>query len=80
MRALTLLLEITLSAAALAAFIYVGVRMVRGAKRRSPTVIALGAVLLLFGFGNVRDPQNQLTEQAQPPKKREGESGDPPVE
>jgi len=74
-------LELTaVSAVALVVLIFVGVRMVRGAKKRSPTMVALGAVLLLFGFGNVRDPQQQLTEQAQPPKKREGESGDPPVE
>ena len=78
MSALTLLLKIVLSAAAFAALIYLGVRVVHGTKKwRTPVAGALGSVLFLLG--NVKDPQIQLQEQAQPPKKREGESGDPPV-
>ena len=80
MNAIAALERTALTAVIVVALIYVGVRLVRYGKKRSAGAVALGAVLMLFGLGNVREPENQFLEQAQPPKKREGESGDPPNE
>jgi hypothetical protein len=77
MNALRLFGEIALSAVTFVVLIYVGVRLVRYAKTRTAGAYALGAVLVLFGIGNIREPDNQLLEQAQPGKKKGSPSGSP---
>jgi hypothetical protein len=55
------------------------VKAVRYAKRGVPGAQVLGAVFLLFGFGNIRDPTNDIVQQAQKLKQREDDdAGDPP--
>jgi hypothetical protein len=53
--------------------------LVRYAKRGSRGAHALGAAFLLLGFGNVKDPTDEIAQQAQRYKLRDqDESGEPP--
>jgi hypothetical protein len=53
--------------------------LVRGARRKRSGAFALGAVLMLFGLGNVREPDNLPILEAKRVKPKKGnESGDPP--
>lgn len=55
-----------------------GVQAVRFARRGAPGAHVLGAAFLLFGFGNFRDPTNEIVQQAKQLKQREDDdSGDP---
>jgi hypothetical protein len=55
------------------------VRAVRYAKKGSPGAQALGLTLLLFGWGNIRDPTENIVQQAKQLKRREeDDAGDPP--
>jgi hypothetical protein len=48
-------------------------------KKGSTAAQVLGATFLLFGFGNFRDPTNDIVQQAKQLKRREeDDSGDPP--
>ena len=58
---------------------WLGVRAIRYAKKGVPGAQVLGAVFLLFGFGNIRDPSEDTVQQAKQLKKREeDDAGDPP--
>ena len=71
--------HILLGTALALALLYIGVRLVAYARKRSAGAYALGAALMLFGVGNVQDPPNEKFLEAQQPKPRKGnESGDPP--
>jgi hypothetical protein len=64
----------------LASLVALAVLAVRYAKRSTTGAGLLGAALLFFGFGNMRDPSNDVVQQAKESKKRqEGESGGPPA-
>jgi hypothetical protein len=79
MDALSLLGWVLLTAAAFGLLVLSMVKAVRFAKKGTPGAEVLGAVFLLFGFGNFRDPTNDLVHQAQRLKRREeDDSGDPP--
>jgi len=66
---------------AIASLFWVGVQAVRFAKKGSPGAEVLGAALLLFSFGNFRDPLNETVQEAKQLKRREeDDSGDPPNE
>ena len=57
---------------------WLGVKLVRGA-RRGKGFQAVGAVLMLFGWGNLRDPRNDTVAEANEGQPRRGEAtGDPP--
>lgn len=73
------LLRILLETAAAALLVYLGVRLIGYAGKRSTGAYVLGAALLLFGLGNVQDPRNEALLVAQQLKPKKGsESGDPP--
>jgi hypothetical protein len=73
------LTRVLLVAAAAAALAFLGVALVRFAKKRSVGALALGSILLLFGVGAIKDPENHAIAQAKAPKlKEEDDSGDPP--
>ena len=62
-----------------AAFVWLLVRLVRSARRGGKGMRAAGAMLMLFGWGNLRDPRNDTVAEAQEGRVRRGEeSGDPP--
>jgi hypothetical protein len=75
---LEIALRVLLVASALGLLVWLGVALVRGAKRGGKGVQALGAVMLMFGWGNMRDPRNDTVAEAKDGRIRRGEtSGDP---
>jgi uncharacterized membrane protein len=67
------LIGLLVSTAVAVVLLFLGVSLVRSAKRRSVGALALGSILLLFGIGNVREPENQTIEQAKAPQPKKGE-------
>lgn len=64
----------------IATLVWIGALAVRYAKKGTPGAQVLGAVFLLFGMGNIRDPSNEIVQQAKQLKRREeDDSGDPPA-
>jgi hypothetical protein len=58
--------------------IWIAVVMVKAAKRGGGGMQALGAAMMLFGFGSFRDPHNSTVAEAQDGRIRKGtHSGDP---
>jgi hypothetical protein len=79
MEAALLLGQVVFWMAVFALLVYLGVKAVRHAKKGVPGAQVLGAVFLLFGFGNIRDPTNDIVQQARQLKQREDDdAGDPP--
>jgi hypothetical protein len=59
--------------------IWVGVVMVKAAKKGGGGMQALGAALMMLGWGNMRDPGSNPVAEAQDGRIRKGtHSGDPP--
>lgn len=74
-----LIADTVFAVVALAVVGWLGVRAVRFAKKGASGAQVLGAAFLLFGFGNFRDPTNEIVQQAKQLKQREDDdSGDPP--
>jgi hypothetical protein len=74
-----LLAQIVFAAVALAFLAALGVRAVRFAKKGTPGAHVLGAAFLFFSMGNIRDPADEIVQQAKQLKRRdEDDSGDPP--
>ena len=70
---------VVFAAVALTSLIALGVQLVRLGKKGSSAAHVLGASFMLMGFGNFRDPTNELVQQAKQLKQREDDdSGDPP--
>ena len=64
---------------AVTSLIALGVQLVRFGKKATPAAHVLGATFMLMGFGNMRDPSNDMVQQAKQLKQREDDdSGDPP--
>jgi hypothetical protein len=63
-----------------AALIWLGVVMVKAAKRGGGGMRGIGAVLMLFGWGNMRDPRNDTVAEAQDGRIRKGTSSGDPLE
>ena len=79
MAGLHIAVRVALTAGAFAAFIALLVVLVRHARRGGKGMQAAGAMLMLFGWGNLRDPANNPVAEAQDGRVRKGdESGDPP--
>ena len=54
------------------------VALVRGAKRGGKRMHAVGAMLMMFGWGHMRDPRNDTVAEARDGRIRKGtDSGDP---
>ncbi len=71
-------LRVLLVGGAFVAFCWVLVSLVRGAKRGGKGIQAIGAMLMMFGWGNMRDPRNDTVAEAQDGRIRKGtHSGDP---
>jgi hypothetical protein len=61
-----------------AALIWLGAVMMKAAKRGGGGMRGIGAVMMLFGWGNMRDPRNDTVAEAQDGRIRKGtHSGDP---
>ena len=73
------LLRVILTVGALAGLVWLGVALVRGARRGGKGMQAIGAAMMMFGWGNMRDPRNDTVAEAKDGRIRKGnESGDPP--
>lgn len=71
-------LRVLLTAGAFGALVAVLIAVVKKAKRGGKGVHAIGAALMLFGWGNLRDPANNPVAEAQDGRIRKGNtSGDP---
>ena len=72
------MLRTILTFLALVGLVWVGVAMVRSARRDGKGIRAIGAALMLFGWGNLRDPRNDTVAEAKDGRIRRGtHSGDP---
>jgi len=72
-------LRLIITLTALIAMCALGVWLVRRAKRGGGSG-ALGAAMLMFSWGHMRDPSNDTVAEAQDGRIRRGESsGDPPA-
>ena len=61
-----------------ALFIWIGTVLMKAARRGGDGVRGIGAVMMLFGWGNMRDPRNDTVAEAQDGRIRKGtHSGDP---
>ena len=61
-----------------ALLIWIGTVMMKAARRGGGGVRGIGAVMMLFGWGNMRDPRNDTVAEAQDGRVRKGTySGDP---
>jgi hypothetical protein len=76
--------DVTTAVKVLAAFagaatlIWFGVVMVKAAKRGGGGMRGIGAALMMFGWGNMRDPRNDTVAEAQDGRIRKGtHTGDP---
>jgi hypothetical protein len=68
-----------LVATAVVASCWLLIAVVRRARRGGKGVQALGAMLMMFGWGSMRDPRNDTVAEAQEGRIRKGtHSGDPP--
>jgi hypothetical protein len=67
------------AAVALISLFALGIQLVLLSKKGSAAAHVLGATFMLMGFGNFRDPANEVVQQAKQLKQREDDdSGDPP--
>ena len=80
MDALTIALRAILITLACSAFVLLLIALVHVARKPGKAFKAVGAALMLFGWGNLRDPRNDTVAEAQDGRVRRGnESGDPPA-
>jgi hypothetical protein len=62
----------------IALFIWIGTVLMKAARRGGGGVRGIGAVMMLFGWGNMRDPRNDTVAEAQDGRIRKGtHTGDP---
>jgi hypothetical protein len=79
MQPMHLVSQAVFAAVAFAFLLGLGVRAVQHAKRGSAGAHVLGAAFLFFSMGNMRDPTDDIVQQAKQLKRRdEDASGDPP--
>jgi hypothetical protein len=58
--------------------VWIGIIMIKAAKRGGGGMRGIGAALMMFGWGNMRDPRNDTVAEAQDGRIRKGtDSGDP---
>ena len=64
----------------LVALTWLGSVLVRVAKRGGGGMQALGAAMMMFGWGNMRDPANNPVKEAQEGQPRRGATGADPLD
>lgn len=70
---------VVFGAVAMTSLFALGVQLVLLSKRGTAAAHALGAAFLLMGFGNFRDPTNEIVQAAKDNRQRkENDQGDPP--
>ncbi len=70
---------VVFAAVALTSLFALGLKLVLLSKKGSAAAHVLGASFLLLGFGNFRDPTNEIVQAAKDHKQRkENDQGDPP--
>jgi hypothetical protein len=70
---------VAFAAVALTSLFALGVKLVLLSKKGSAAAHVLGATFMLIGFGNFRDPTNEIVQAAKDHKQRkENDQGDPP--
>lgn len=78
---ITIAVKVIAALGGLALLCWFGVVLVKSAKRGGGGMQALGAALLMMGWGHMRDPGNNPVAEAKDGRIRKGnESGDPPPE
>lgn len=74
---ITVAVKVLAAVGAASALIWLGVVMIKAAKRGGGGMRGIGAVLMMFGWGNMRDPRNDTVAEAQDGRIRKGtHSGD----
>jgi hypothetical protein len=63
-----------------AALVWLGIIMVKAAKRGGGGMRGIGAALMMFGWGNMRDPRNDTVAEAQDGRIRKGTHSDDPLD
>ena len=72
--------RVLLICSALVAFIWLLFALVRAAKRGGKGMRSFGAALMLFGWGNLRDPRNDTVAEAKDGRIRKGTDSGPPLD
>jgi hypothetical protein len=73
-------LRILAAAGGIGLVTWIGVVLTRAAKRGGGGMQALGAAIMLFGWGSMRDPTRDPVKEAQDGRLSRGESGADPVD
>ena len=74
-----LVATVVFAGVALTSLFALGAKLILLSKKGSAAAHVLGATFMLIGFGNFRDPSNEIVQQAKQVKQREDDdSGDPP--
>jgi hypothetical protein len=75
---IALALRILAAVTGVALVVWLGVILIKAAKRGGGGLQALGAAMMMLGWGNMRDPSNNPVAEAQDGRIRKGETaGDP---
>ena len=75
---ITIALKILAWAGGVSALVWIGIVMVKAAKRGGGGLRGVGAALMMFGWATMRDPRNDTVAEAQDGRIRKGtHSGDP---
>ena len=69
-----------LAGIAVVAFVWLLFALVRAAKRGGKGMRSFGAALMLFGWGNLRDPRNDTVAEAKDGRIRKGTDSGPPLD
>jgi hypothetical protein len=75
---ITVAVKVLAALGAASALIWLGVVMIKAAKRGGGGMRGIGAALMMFGWGHMRDPRNDTVAEAQDGRIRKGtHTGDP---
>jgi len=75
---ITIAVKVLAALGAAIALIWIGVVMIKAAKRGGGGMRGIGAALMMFGWATMRDPRNDTVAEAQDGRIRKGtHSGDP---
>jgi len=72
--------RVMLAGIAVVAFVWLLFALVRAAKRGGKGMRSFGAALMLFGWGNLRDPRNDTVAEAKDGRIRKGTDSGPPLD